>query len=123
MNAAIDLPGWINRKTVELAHARGIDAQSKDDLDFARVGIRAARARDNRLLLALEKGAEVLDTMAEEQHGRTRRSEDRYAFSVEPTVVQLWKKAYEVADKGISADIHPFAWIYGAAAVLAGYQR
>lgn len=117
--AGIELSDWINRETVERAYARAVQAQRLRHQTVADTGMRAARARDPKLLLALEKGAEVLDRMAEEQGGRTRRSSSQFSETVELTEVALWRKAYEFADKG--EPLGQFEWIYGAAAVLAGF--
>lgn len=118
--AGIELAEWINRETVERAYVRAILAQRIGNQSFANTGMRAARARDGKLLLALEKAAEVLAQMAEEQHGRTRRSAERFADTVELTEPALWRKAYEFADKG--EPLPHLEWIYGAAAVLAGFN-
>lgn len=118
--AGIELAEWINPETVERAYARAIVAQRVGNQPFANTGMRAARARDAKILLALERGAEVLARMAEEQHGQTRRTSSRFADTVELTEPALWRKAYEFADKG--EPLPQFEWIYGAAAVLAGFN-
>jgi hypothetical protein len=117
--AGIEIDAWINRETVERAHARAQDAQHRRHQHVADTGMRAARARDAKLLRCLEKAAEVLTQMQEEQVGRTRRTASRYADTVELTEVALWRKAYEFADKG--EPLRQLEWIYGAAAVLAGF--
>jgi hypothetical protein len=61
----------------------------------------------------------VLTKMQEEQVGRTRRTATRVGDSVELTEVALWRKAYEFADKG--EPLAQLEWIYGAAALLAGF--
>lgn len=119
---SIEIQDDVTAGRVEAAYRRAKLAQQRHEDNFARTGLRAARARDPKLLLVLEKAANVLDRMAEDQLGRTRRTTDIYAFTVEPTEVQMWKKAYEVVDKGIHADMHAFAWVLGGAAVLCGYQ-
>lgn len=118
--AGIELADWINPETVERAYARAVVAQKVGNQAFANTGMRAARARDPKLLLALERGAEILDRMQETQVGRSRRSAERYADTVELTEVALWRKAYEFADRG--EPLPHLEWIYGAAAVLAGFN-
>lgn len=118
--AGIELADWINPETVERAYSRAIVAQRVRNQVFADTGMRAARARDPKLLLALERGAEILSRLQEEQVGRTRRSAERFADTVELTEVALWRKAYEFADKG--EPLPHLEWIYGAAAVLAGFN-
>lgn len=117
--AGIEIDGWINRETVERAYARAREAQQRRQQHLADTGMRAARARDPKLLRCLEKGAEILTAMQEEQVGRTRRTSSRYADTVELTEVALWRKAYEFADRG--EPLGQLEWIYGAAAVLAGF--
>lgn len=117
--AGIEVADWINPTSVEHAYGRAVEAQRRRQQHVADAGMRAARARDSKLLLCLERGAEVLSKMQEEQVGRTQRTSTRYSDTVELTEVALWRKAYEFADKG--EPMRQFEWIYGAAAVLAGF--
>ena len=122
MAGHIELPEWINEKTVERAYSRAQEAQYQHDEGLAECGMRAARARDPRLMLALEKGAEVLKAMEERQVGGYQRSTNTpFGHKVELTEVALWRKAYEEADKGVPM-VH-FRWIYGCAAELAGLRN
>jgi len=99
---------------------------------FAQVGMRAGLDQNPRLLLALEKGAEVLAAMVERQVGRTQRSTEHYGHKAELTELGLWRNAYEAVDagKGGSDDsddgfyykLYPYRWILGSAASLAGLQ-
>lgn len=120
----IEIPEWINAKTVEHAYGRARLAMRRRDYAFSEKGMRAARAKDPRLLLALEHGTTILDNLADAQHGQTRRDpwthEHRWNESsdVELTEVALWRNAYESADRG--EPMPELAWIYGAAAELAG---
>lgn len=110
----------VNRKSLEWAHGRAIQEQKAQNQSFADRGMRAARARDPKLLYALERGAEILQQMSEEQTGRTRRDPSTpYGFRVEHTESSLWREAYKLADKGEPGI--PFEWIYGAAALLCGF--
>lgn len=117
--AGVEVEQFITRGSVEWAHRRASEAQRRREQHIADIGMRAARARDPKLLLVLEKATEVLDKMQEEQVGRTRRTASRYADTVELTEVALWRKAYEFADKG--EPLAQLEWIYGAAALLAGF--
>ena len=67
--AATELPNWINRTSVEYAHGRALEAQRMKDTGMAKAGMRAARARDPKLLKALEGGAEILLAMSNTQLG------------------------------------------------------
>ena len=84
------------------------------------MGWRAAQARDERLLKVLECSANIISKIDEEQRGRTRRAADTpYAESVETTVTQMFRGAYETVDKG--TPVRALEWIYGAAALMCGY--
>jgi len=117
--AGVEVESFITRGSVEWAFGRAIEAQRTRRQYIADTGMRAAFARDPKLLLVLEKATEILVQMQEEQVGRTRRSATTLADSVELTEVALWRKAYEFCDKG--EPLRQLEWIYGAAALLAGF--
>lgn len=120
MNAQIEIP-WVTEGAVEHAYGRALQAQERKDQQFMLCGLRAARAKNPKLLLALERGAEIIDRVAERQQGRSRRDASlSLGERTEFTEAQLWKRAYEFADKG--DPLPQLGWIYGAAAVLAGFQ-
>jgi hypothetical protein len=94
-------------------------ARETDRMNVAQAGMRAARARDPKLLKVLEQASTVMDRASEDQMGRTRRSTDIFSHTVEHTEVQLVKKAYEFADKG--DPVPALCWIYGCAALYLSY--
>jgi hypothetical protein len=116
MPAFTELPEWINETTVEDAYRRAIRAQQARRERLAAAGLRAAKARDSRLLKALEGGAEILRRMSERQLGA--QGLDVAGRRVPATEYQLWRNAYTTADAGTPEE--NYAWIYGAAAILAG---
>ena len=119
MAAYVELPVWINENTVEESYRRALRAQRHRQQSFAEKGLRAARARDSRILKALEGGAEVLQGMQERQRGRTMRSASTsFGERVDLTEYALWREAFKLADSG--SPTQHFEWIYGAAAELAG---
>ena len=125
----VEIEEFISRERVEWAHRRANIAFERGDQAFAQVGLKAAKARDSRLLKVLEQAAEHLDAMSEEQMGRTRRasvhSTDNYRLSAEHTESTMWREAYRLMDEGkieAWAANHPLEWIYGAAALLCGYN-
>ena len=119
MATQIEIAEWINETTVERAFRRMNEAKRARRQNFASKGLRAARARDSRLLLALEGGSEVLLHMQERQQGRTMRdSGTEYSHRVDLTEYALWREAFKQCDKG--EPLVAFEWIYGAAAELAG---
>lgn len=108
----------------EEAWRRLAAAQRNQDLGFAEVGLRTARARDPRMLAALEQFAEVLERAHEEQRGETKRLTREHAQSVDAQPVQAVREAYKaVVDVGYDPRmLRAFQWIYGAAAWLAGLR-
>ena len=96
-------------------------AQMQRRRGFADKGWRAAKARDPKLLKALECGAEIIGQMTEEQYGRTMRDPGAdFAQTKGTTEQHLWREAYRLCDEG--RPIENFCWIYGAAAWLCGYN-
>lgn len=122
--AQIELAQPINRHTVEQAQRRAAEMQrrfgSSESTRFVEKGLRAARQRDPKLLAAMERAAEVLVALQEEQMGRTQRDIGRtMAERASPMVVGFWREAYKAADRGEPPV--QLGFIYGAAAELAGY--
>lgn len=117
--AGIEIEEWVNPGSVEWAYRRAQEAQRTRKQYIADIGMKAARARDAKLLLVLEKATEVLAKMEEQQVGRTKRTSSVLGERVELTEVALWRKAYEFCDKG--EPLPHLEWIYGAAALIAGY--
>jgi hypothetical protein len=115
--SATEIPEWINRTTVERAWGRGVDAQGRDIRSFARIGMRAARSRDPRLLRALDGMAEILQQISQDQTGNRRRIDGR---AIDATEYSLVREALVSADEG--QPLPHFCWIYGMAATLCGYQ-
>lgn len=112
----------VNLRTVERAHAMAIAGQRRQAIHFCEAGMRIARSKHPDMLRALDQAAEVMDSTAESQTGRTRRdpgaNRGEKAF---PTEAALWREAYRLADKG--EPLQHFAWIYAAAAWLAGLHE
>ena len=85
---------------------------------FAARGMRAAKARDPKLLHVLEKATEIIYKQYLRQYGEyVQRDDIQENHKVVPTEVQLWREAYKMVDQG--TPIENFKWIYGAAAILA----
>tara|TARA_Y100000592_G_scaffold100967_1_gene184154 strand:+ start:7436 stop:7819 length:384 start_codon:yes stop_codon:yes gene_type:complete len=111
----------INEASVEWAYKKAKQMQLKNNRQsesFSARGMRAARARDPKLLLVLEKATEVIHKQYLRQYGEyVQRSDIPENHKVVPTEVQLWREAYKMVDQG--TPIENFQWIYGAAALLA----
>jgi hypothetical protein len=85
--------------------------------------MRIARDRDSsagaKMLKALELSANILEKVAEEQSGRTRRDvSTSFSEKVEPTELGLMKAAFTTMDKGQPDEA--FCWFYAMAGLVAG---
>jgi len=113
----VELEHFVTRNRVEWAYAQAQRCQHEyRGESLARQAWRAAEARDSRLLLALQKGSEILQRMSEEQMGV--HGLDVAGYRVPATEFQLWKNAYTTLDKGDPEK--PYIWIYVAGSLLAG---
>lgn len=113
----IELADFITRKSLEEAYRHARRHQEMGRSSASQVGFRAARARDPRMLLALQKGSEILQQMSEEQFGQ-HGLECYGGYKTPATEFQLWREAYVTADRGEA--LENFAWVYAAAAFLSG---
>lgn len=120
MAAHVELEEWITPERVEYAYGLAMKRQQTRAEWWADVGLKAAKARDPKLLKALERAAEIVSKMDEEQRGRTRRAAEHLNMQTETTETQLFREAYRMVDKG--TPIEELKWIYGAAAWLCGYN-
>ena len=115
----IEFEDFLTIQRIEWAYGIACHSLEKRKQQVARVGWKAAQARDSKLLKALEVGAEKIGKLSEEQTGRTRRTSSTFKDQIEHTESQMWREAYRLCDEG--NPIQNFEWIYGAAAVLCGY--
>ena len=123
MSSHVEIEEFITAGRVEHAYGLAMKAQLNRRQSFADTGWRAALARDPKLLKALEKGAEVVEKLQENQFGRTMRTageEEKHKYKAGTTEAQLWREAYRLCDEG--TPIRNFEWIYGAAAWLCGFN-
>jgi endo-alpha-1,4-polygalactosaminidase (GH114 family) len=103
---------------VEWAHRRACEEQEKKNWRWAEIGMRVARARDDKMMRIMEKAAEVIDKEEERQRGETRRAAEKYSEQIKTTETQMWVEAYKCMDRG--EPLENLMWIYGAGACLAG---
>ncbi len=124
----VEIEEFLTPERVEWAHREANKAHERGRQAFAAVGLKAAKRRDDRMLKVLDISANILHQMSEDQMGRTRRaavnSEDNFRMSAEHTEYAMWREAYRLMDEGIdpATKVHPLEWIYGAAALLCGYN-
>lgn len=116
----VELPEWVNDQTCETAYGRMLTARDQNNQRFARIGWKAAQARDSKLLKALEGMLEHMGKRDEAQRGQTRRMAETASERTMTTEVNLMKAAYETCLAGNAKE--NFEWQYGAAAWLCGYQ-
>ena len=117
----IVLDSHISYPRVMYAYNRAQKEQERHNMAFYDIAMRAARERDPRVLMVLEKAANAITAEDDRQRGVTRSHSDtpfnqqRYT-----TDTQMFQKAYESMDNGV---VEPaLGWIYAAGAFLAGYQ-
>lgn len=112
----------ISGDRIEYAYGLAKRMQEERNQGFADQGFRAAVHRDPRMLKCMEKAAEYVTKLSEEQRGQTRRAAamtgSNYSDSAEFTEVALWREAYRMMDQG--TPLRSFEWIYGSGAWLAG---
>lgn len=116
----VSLPYEITYVLVDQSYQRAKQAQKARNQAFADRGMRAARARDPKLLYCLEKATEILAAEEERQRGRTRRAGIEESEKVHVTELNMFRSAYETCDRG--TPVVNLEWVYGAAAWLAGYR-
>lgn len=83
---------------------------------------RAVKARDPKVMTVLDKGAEILAAMAEDQYGRTNRT-SQDVWRAPPTEFQIWREAYRLADEGTAFadnDQSNFIEVYTSVCLFAG---
>lgn len=112
----IEVEHFVTRKSVEDAYRECRRAQENRRDLMAAHAMRAARAKDPKMLKALEGGATILQKMSEEQMGQSGM--DVGGLRVQSTEFQLWRNAYTTMDSGTPQG--QYQWIYVAAGFLAG---
>lgn len=119
----IEIENFVTSQKVEWAYGIVKRARKGQSMSIPSQGMRIAKHRDSpagaKMLKALELSAEILERVAEEQSGRTRRdSTTAFSERVEPTELALVRAAYTTMDKGEPDEA--FAWFYGMAGIIAG---
>lgn len=118
----VDWESQLTAEHVEYAYGLAKKMQEARNEGWAMIGLRAAKARDSRLLRALERMAEVTGSLQESQIGRLMRDPDaKFGETRGTTEHQLCREAYKAADAG--EPLEQLQWIYGSAAFLCGYNR
>jgi len=121
MGASIEID-FVTLRSVEYAHGRACKEQERNNMAFAEIGMRAARERDPRLLLVLDKAANLLIKEDDYQRGQSRHTTEIFAEQRYTTETQMWREAYRMVDEGKAGEVPHLIWIYAAAAFLCGYQ-
>jgi hypothetical protein len=140
ISGAVALPENVNKVTVEAVYARMLEYKrqwgERPESSLPWHGRWSARRRSATLtrainmvldrhslmLLYLEKGADILQKMNDEQRVRFKQEgHDEYdRRSGEFMEFQVWREAYRVMDKGDPESIHRasdlYKWVYAAIA-------
>lgn len=119
--AIIVLPEPINAQSAEKIFRRANEManQPVPALGYADAGLMAAVMKNPYLMKAMEDLAEVIDKIAENQLGQTRRAASAtFAASIEPAQAVIVREAYRTMDEGKPAPQYGF--LYAAAAELQG---
>lgn len=120
MAAYIELENYVCAESVEYAYRRCQIELRNGNENFAAVGMKAARARDPKLLKVLDLCANVMVNLEESQRREQMRTTLIHAEARYTTETQMFREAYRLCDEG--NPIENFKWIYGAAALLAGFN-
>lgn len=132
MPTAVVLPRPVTYDVVErlFVRAKSMAAEAWRHQSSAEAGCRAVKAKDPRVLTALERSVEVLSRAYETQLGETQRRSGLGAGErVKPEVLTFFEKALVLADKGPAAGQSQYEWerelvgfgyVYAAVAEYAG---
>ena len=110
---------------IEWAYSVALKKQEEQKWDWGVAAMRAAKAKDPKMMIALERCAEAMHRMSEHQNGDTRRSadQDNLGASTEFTETQMFREAFRMADEEKHDTMEPFLWIYGAVGLLCGLSN
>lgn len=117
----IEVAEQVSEVTVVRAYKRAIELKDAWSVNASKAaaGMRAAKARDPKLLMVLERCAEVMHAINERELGQYQRNKGTaYSHRFEPQEVQWWREAYRTADKG--DPLEACMWMYAAAGEMAG---
>jgi hypothetical protein len=119
MSNHVEIEEFFSPERVEWAYRMAMRAQREGKQRYAARAFELASKRNDVLLKAMEKGAEIVAKMDEDQRGRTRRSAENLAEQSETTETQLWRESYRLMDEG--RPIRNFEWMYLAGMYLGGF--
>jgi len=120
MAAYIELDNYVCPQSVEYAYRRCQVEMKRGNENFADVGMKAAKARDPKLLKVLDLCANVMINLEENQRRDSMRTSLIESEKIYTTETQMFREAYRMCDEG--TPLINFRWIYGAAALLAGFN-
>lgn len=104
---------------VEQAYRYAKKWRDEDKTSWAQIGMRAARARDPKLLRALDQALEVLLAEHERQMGEfQRQGKTDFNERALPSEVGFFREVYRTVDE--SRPMTEYMWGYAAACWLAG---
>lgn len=111
-------------RKIEWAYGMALQKQEQREWNWAIPAMRAARAKDPRMMHALERCALEMDKWADGQKDDLARKAEELGHSrLEHTESQMFREAYRMAAEDKHDTMEPFLWIYGAVGLLCGYTH
>jgi len=111
-------------RKIERAYGYAVRMQEKQEWSWPIAAIRAARAKDKRMMMALERCALEMDKWADEQKSDlAAKAKELGHERLEHTESQMFREAYRMAAEDKHDTMEPFLWIYGAVGMLVGITR
>ncbi len=108
-------------RRIENAYSTAMRKQEERDHRWPRAALRAARAKDSKMMHALEKCALEMDKWSDQQKSDLEtKSEELGHTGLEHTELQMFREAYRMAAEDKHDTMEPFLWIYGAVGILVG---
>lgn len=121
VSQAVDFKSTLTDGRVQYAYGMAQKMMDARAEGWARIGMKAAKAGDAKLMMALDRMAECTSKEQEAQFGQTMRSASAtYGETRGTTEHQLCREALLAMERG--EPLENFQWIYGSAAWLCGYN-
>lgn len=121
MSRSIEVRESLDERAIEKITLRANEISKSNRLAYVERAMRIVRDRNPAVMLILEKGAEAMAAVNENQHGQTQRQSRHRgtALGVQATDASLWQNAYRLADEG--RPLEHFGWLYVAVCEHAGF--
>lgn len=115
-----EVEDFLTPELLERVYGCAINAAQRRDLRLGYAGLRAAQARDPKLMRVAEALAEYTDKRDDEIRGRTKREVGaRFVDTFSAQETALCREAFNAAEEG-RPDLDRMMFVYGACAAGAG---